>query len=140
MSDQRMPFQRLDSYVAARELARRVHAAKIRDAALALLKKLNWHGVAMVEFRQRPNGDPVFLEVNGRFWNSLPLACYAGADFPAMLAKIADFYEEEVDVAVASMTSLIEPIMMVFLGTVIGGMVIAMYLPIFEMAGNMKAG
>ena len=57
----------------------------------------------------------------------------------AMLSKIADFYEEEVDVAVASMTSLIEPIMMVFLGTVIGGMVIAMYLPIFEMAGNMKA-
>jgi len=56
----------------------------------------------------------------------------------AMLSKIADFYEEEVDVAVASMTSLIEPIMMVFLGAVIGGMVIAMYLPIFEMAGNMK--
>ncbi len=56
----------------------------------------------------------------------------------AMLSKIADFYEEEVDVAVASMTSLIEPVMMVFLGAVIGGMVIAMYLPIFEMAGNMK--
>ncbi len=58
----------------------------------------------------------------------------------AMLTKIADFYEEEVDVAVASMTSLIEPIMMVFLGTVIGGLVIAMYMPIFEMAGNIKAG
>ena len=56
----------------------------------------------------------------------------------AMLSKIADFYEEEVDVAVASMTSLIEPVMMVFLGAVIGGMVIAMYLPIFEMAGTMK--
>jgi type IV pilus assembly protein PilC len=58
----------------------------------------------------------------------------------SMLSKIADFYEEEVDVAVASMTSLIEPIMMVFLGGVIGGMVVAMYLPIFEMAGNIKAG
>jgi len=58
----------------------------------------------------------------------------------AMLSKIADFYEEEVDVAVAAMTSLIEPIMMVFLGGVIGGMVVAMYLPIFEMAGNIKAG
>ena len=58
----------------------------------------------------------------------------------AMLSKIADFYEEEVDVPVAAMTSLIEPIMMVFLGTVIGGMVVAMYLPIFEMAGNMKQG
>jgi type IV pilus assembly protein PilC len=57
----------------------------------------------------------------------------------AMLTKIADFYEEEVDVAVASMTSLIEPMMMVFLGTVIGGLVVAMYMPIFEMAGNIKA-
>jgi type IV pilus assembly protein PilC len=57
----------------------------------------------------------------------------------AMLTKIADFYEEEVDVAVASMTSLIEPLMMVFLGTVIGGLVVAMYMPIFEMAGNIKA-
>jgi type IV pilus assembly protein PilC len=58
----------------------------------------------------------------------------------AMLSKIADFYEEEVDVAVASMTSLIEPAMMVFLGAVIGGLVIAMYMPIFEMAGNIKSG
>ena len=57
----------------------------------------------------------------------------------AMLTKIADFYEEEVDVAVASMTSMIEPLMMVFLGTVVGGLVIAMYLPIFEMAGNIKS-
>jgi len=57
-----------------------------------------------------------------------------------MLSKIADFYEEEVDVAVAAMTSLIEPLMMVFLGAVIGGMVVAMYLPIFEMAGSMKSG
>ena len=56
-----------------------------------------------------------------------------------MLSKIADFYEEEVDVAVAAMTSLIEPLMMVFLGAVIGGMVVAMYLPIFEMAGNLKS-
>jgi len=58
----------------------------------------------------------------------------------AMLSKIADFYEEEVDVAVASMTSLIEPAMMVFLGGTIGGLVIAMYMPIFEMAGNIKSG
>jgi predicted ATP-grasp superfamily ATP-dependent carboligase len=63
---------------------------KLRDASLAILKALNWHGVAMVEFRQRPNGEFVFLEVNGRFWNSLPLACYAGADFPAALAEIAE--------------------------------------------------
>ncbi|MFU8805235.1 MAG: type II secretion system F family protein [Bradymonadaceae bacterium] len=52
-----------------------------------------------------------------------------------MLNKIADFYEDEVDVAVDNMTALIEPVMMVGLGSVVGGMLIAMYLPIFEMAG-----
>lgn len=52
----------------------------------------------------------------------------------AMLGKIADFYEEEVDQAVAGLTSLLEPVMMVFLGVVIGFIVIAMYLPIFKMA------
>ena len=52
----------------------------------------------------------------------------------AMLGKIADFYEEEVDQAVASLTALLEPAMMVFLGIVIGFIVIAMYLPIFKMA------
>lgn len=51
-----------------------------------------------------------------------------------MLGKIADFYDEEVDQAVENMTALIEPFMLVFLGVVIGGLVIAMYLPIFKMA------
>jgi type IV pilus assembly protein PilC len=55
-----------------------------------------------------------------------------------MLNKIADFYEDEVDVAVDNLTSMIEPLMMVFLGIVVGGMLIAMYLPIFTMAGNIK--
>jgi type IV pilus assembly protein PilC len=53
-----------------------------------------------------------------------------------MLQKIADFYEEEVDAAVGAMTSLIEPIMMAFLGVVVGGLIVAMYLPIFNLAGN----
>jgi type IV pilus assembly protein PilC len=52
----------------------------------------------------------------------------------SMLSKIAEFYEEEVDVAVANLTSLLEPMLMIFLGVVIGGVVIAMYLPIFNMA------
>jgi type IV pilus assembly protein PilC len=52
----------------------------------------------------------------------------------AMLTKIADFYDEEVDQAVENLTSLIEPFMLVFLGVVIGGLVISMYLPIFQMA------
>jgi type IV pilus assembly protein PilC len=51
----------------------------------------------------------------------------------AMLGKIADFYDEEVDQAVANLTSLLEPMLMVFLGVVIGGVVIAMYLPIFKL-------
>ncbi len=53
-----------------------------------------------------------------------------------MLQKIADFYEEEVDIAVGAMTSLMEPIMMVFLGGLVGGLIVAMYLPVFELAGN----
>jgi type IV pilus assembly protein PilC len=51
-----------------------------------------------------------------------------------MLEKIAEFYEDEVDTAVAALTSMLEPILIVFLGGTIGGMVVAMYLPIFKMA------
>jgi predicted ATP-grasp superfamily ATP-dependent carboligase len=69
--------------------------AGVKRAALALLGALQWHGVAMVEFRQRADGTPVFMEVNGRFWNSLPLAVYAGADFPARLAEMAERGEVE---------------------------------------------
>jgi type IV pilus assembly protein PilC len=56
----------------------------------------------------------------------------------AMLQKIADFYDDEVDSAVSSLTSMIEPILMVFLGAVVGGFLIAMYLPIFAIAGAVK--
>lgn len=54
-----------------------------------------------------------------------------------MLSKIADFYEDEVDAAVDALTSMLEPMLMLFLGTTIGGLVIAMYLPIFKMAAAM---
>ena len=50
-----------------------------------------------------------------------------------MLSKIADFYEDEVDEATANLLALLEPIMIVFLGTVIGGIVISMYLPMFSL-------
>ena len=53
-----------------------------------------------------------------------------------MLEKIADFYDDEVDTAVAAMTSMLEPILMIFLGGSIGGIVVAMYLPIFKMAAG----
>lgn len=53
----------------------------------------------------------------------------------AMLNKIADFYDEEVDDAVGNLTAMMEPLLMVFLGTTVGGLVVAMYLPIFKLAG-----
>jgi type IV pilus assembly protein PilC len=52
-----------------------------------------------------------------------------------MLNKIADFYDDEVDAAVEALTALLEPMLMIFLGVVIGGLVVAMYLPIFKLAG-----
>ncbi len=55
-----------------------------------------------------------------------------------MLNKIADFYEEEVDLAVETLTSLMEPAMMVFIGGMVGGLLIAMYLPIFTVADNIQ--
>lgn len=57
-----------------------------------------------------------------------------------MLNKIADFYDEEVDAAVSALTSLLEPALMVFLGITIGFVVVAMYLPIFKMAGAIEGG
>ncbi|APR82319.1 Type IV fimbrial assembly protein PilC [Minicystis rosea] len=56
-----------------------------------------------------------------------------------MLNKIADFYEDEVDVAVAALTSLLEPLLMVIVGAMVGTVLIAMYLPIFDLAGKIKA-
>ena len=55
----------------------------------------------------------------------------------AMLSKIADFYEEEVDAAVAGLLTLMEPVMIAFLGVVVGGIVIAMYLPIFDLISKL---
>ncbi len=59
----------------------------------------------------------------------------ATGSLDSMLSKIADFYDDEVEVAVAAMTSLLEPMLMVFLGGVVGGIIVAMYLPIFQL-GN----
>jgi type IV pilus assembly protein PilC len=55
-----------------------------------------------------------------------------------MLTKIADFYDDEVDAAVSVLMSLLEPIMIVFLGVVVGGMIVAMYLPIFDMINTVQ--
>jgi type IV pilus assembly protein PilC len=59
-------------------------------------------------------------------------------DLDGMLGKIADFYEDEVDVAVESLLKALEPAMIVILGTIVGGMIIAMYLPIFGMVNAVQ--
>jgi predicted ATP-grasp superfamily ATP-dependent carboligase len=59
------------------------------EATATLMRRLAWHGVAMVEFRVNPaTGERWFLEINGRFWGSLPLAIHAGADFPRALVEL----------------------------------------------------
>jgi type IV pilus assembly protein PilC len=58
----------------------------------------------------------------------------------AMLAKIADFYEQEVDAAIANLLSLMEPAMIMFLGVTIGTIVIAMYMPLFTLIGKLAGG
>ena len=61
----------------------RRRANQLADHAIALLRELEWEGPAMVEFRYDSNsGSPVLMEVNGRYWGSLPLSCQAGIDFP----------------------------------------------------------
>jgi type IV pilus assembly protein PilC len=83
----------------------------------------------------RPIAEP--LEESGVFPNMVVQMINVGEQVGAldtMLSKIADFYDGEVDQAVDNLTAMIEPFMMVFLGGMIGGLVIAMYLPIFSMA------
>ncbi len=61
-------------------------------------------------------------------------------EMDTMLVKIADYYEEEVDVVVANLLTILEPIMMVFLGVIVGGIVIAMYLPLFKLIKVLSGG
>jgi len=85
----------------------------------------------------RPIAEP--LEESGVFPNMVVQMINVGESVGAldtMLEKIADFYDGEVDQAVENLTAMIEPLMMVVLGGMIGGLVDAMYLPIFSMAGN----
>ena len=86
----------------------------------------------------RPIAEP--LEESGVFPNMVVQMINVGESvgaLDAMLEKIADFYDEEVDQAVENLTAMIEPFMMVFLGGMIGGIVVAMYLPIFKLSSIM---
>ena len=80
----------------------------------------------------------VAMQNSGVFPSMVIQMCMIGEEtgaLDAMLSKVADFYEAEVDDAVEALSSLMEPIIMVVLGTLIGGMVVAMYLPIFKLGG-----
>jgi type IV pilus assembly protein PilC len=82
------------------------------------------------------SGLTVAMQNTGIFPSMVLQMCAIGEEagsLDAMLSKVADFFEAEVDDAVAAISSLMEPVIMVVLGTLIGGMVIAMYLPIFKM-------
>ena len=61
-------------------------------------------------------------------------------EMDTMLVKVADYYEEEVDVVVANLLTILEPVMMVFLGVVVGGIVISMYLPLFKLIPVLSGG
>jgi len=81
-------------------------------------------------------GLTISMQATGIFPNMLLQMAAIGEEsgsLDAMLTKVADFYEEEVDDAVSAISSLIEPAIMVILGTLIGGLVVAMYMPIFKM-------
>jgi type IV pilus assembly protein PilC len=78
----------------------------------------------------------VSMQNSGVFPAMVVQMCSIGEEtgaLDAMLGKVADFYEQEVDDAVEALSSLMEPMIMVVLGTLIGGMVVAMYLPIFKL-------
>ncbi|MCU0783483.1 MAG: ATP-grasp domain-containing protein [Verrucomicrobia bacterium] len=69
---------------------RTIHAPELVEWSLALLRKLSWRGVAMVEWKADPrDGKPKLMEINGRFWGSLELARRAGVDFPVIYARLA---------------------------------------------------
>ncbi len=113
--------------------------------ALEIVSKANSNAViseAILYVRKkvgegRPMAEP--LEDTGIFPNMVTQMVSIGEStgaMDAMLGKIADFYEEEVDAAVAGLTALLEPLIMVFLAGVVGSFLIAMYLPIFSIAGS----
>lgn len=73
----------------ASTLRESVYNEKMKNIGLKLMEALNWHGVAMVEFKlDEKDGEPKLMEVNGRFWGSLPLSIASGVDFPYLLHKM----------------------------------------------------
>jgi type IV pilus assembly protein PilC len=82
------------------------------------------------------------LKATGVFPSMVPQMIGAGESTGAldeMLGKIADFYQEEVDIAVAGLLTILEPLLIAVLGVIVGGIVIAMYLPLFSIIGQLSS-
>jgi type IV pilus assembly protein PilC len=103
--------------------------AVVEDAILATRKSIEGGDTISAPLRETEVFPPMVVQMIG--------VGEATGALDTMLSKIADFYEEEVDTAVAGMLTLLEPIMIAFLGVIVGGIVIAMYLPIFDLISKL---
>jgi type IV pilus assembly protein PilC len=103
--------------------------AVVEDALVATRRSIERGDTIAAPLRQTAVFPPMVVQMIG-------VGETTGA-LDTMLGKIADFYEEEVDAAVAGLVSLLEPLMVAFLGIVVGGIVIAMYLPMFDLIGKL---
>ena len=112
--------------------ARTAGNAVVEDAIHTTRKSIEGGETIVAPLRQTAVFPPMVVQMIG--------VGEATGALDTMLSKIADFYEEEVDVAVAGMLTLLEPIMIALLGGVVGGIVIAMYLPIFTLIGELTGG
>jgi type IV pilus assembly protein PilC len=109
--------------------ARTAGNAIVEDAILTTRKSIERGETIAAPLKQTGVFPPMVVQMIG--------VGEATGALDTMLSKIADFYEEEVDLAVAGMLTLLEPVMISFLGVVVGGIVIAMYLPIFGLISQL---
>jgi type IV pilus assembly protein PilC len=109
--------------------ARTAGNATIEDAIMVTRKSIERGETIAAPLKQTGVFPPMVVQMIG--------VGEATGALDTMLSKIADFYEEEVDAAVAGLLTLLEPLMIAFLGGVVGGIVIAMYLPIFGLISQL---
>jgi type IV pilus assembly protein PilC len=112
--------------------ARTAGNATIEDAIMTTRKSIERGETIAAPLRQTAVFPPMVVQMIG--------VGEATGALDTMLSKIADFYEEEVDAAVAGLLTLLEPLMIAFLGGIVGGIVIAMYLPIFGLISQLTGG
>ncbi len=103
--------------------------AIVEDAILSTRKSIEGGNTIAAPLKETAVFPPMVVQMIG--------VGEATGALDTMLSKIADFYEEEVDTAVAGLLTLLEPIMIAFLGLIVGGIVIAMYLPIFDLISKL---